>query len=764
MSSKFNSNKSGKPKAAGRGALDVFQSDNKDKHVKNGNIQQQSGTSTSTTSQPLPSPIIKSGKCSRCNMSDRVDEEVISCSFCCNLFHAVCRDTRGNYDPSAISTKSFYDTFILISNHVKPHQSRWGSFKFACNSCSAKNNKSQRAALKQKSANMKCNEAQTIISGNISNNFLDTSSEIIDVDNSLISSVLVSLDDVKQQNEKLLCAVDRSETLSREIEDKIFDMNNLVQSLKNVPQSSTIDLGSTQVDIDTLIQSLADKINLPCSPSQNQLQSDSKLSESIPKPFDLLNDEFLSSSEYKELSSFLEQSTDFNVLKSRNSEREILYFGKYDYRYGNIKHSASELPTIIRSIMEKIAGSSDSGLNSCLITKYNNGKDCCPSHFDNEPFIGFDSNIYTLSIGNTRTMSFKCDINSSTECVKLKNNSLLSFSRYSQEFWAHEIPADDSNACRFSLTFRNIAPMNANSSLIIGDSNTANLKFGIGKNTFGIWMPGNRIKASRIHDIPNPSEIKSAYRNIIFHTGINDIRATNPDPIPILANELQQKCISYTKQFPRCKIHISLILPTKDPSMNSLIYEFNHKIVQFSYSYKNINTIDHSNLCDPAGFLCPYFGRHTKDGNAKDFDTVHLGNKGIAVFSMNLKRNVVKMSPGNNAKNKPLNPINEYSSIYNMPMKNWSDGVMYNEDPFSQKGLNLCSSLLNRNSLPHFSPLPFPPPLPPPMPFSARIDTPGPVPLFPPLPISNSPSFVGDYRGAVCSNFQLNKQNDGYQT
>ena len=45
--------------------------------------------------QPLPSPIIKSGKCLRCHMSDRVEEEVISCSVCCNLFHALCRDKRG---------------------------------------------------------------------------------------------------------------------------------------------------------------------------------------------------------------------------------------------------------------------------------------------------------------------------------------------------------------------------------------------------------------------------------------------------------------------------------------------------------------------------------------------------------------------------------------------------------------------------------------------------------------------------------------------
>ena len=98
-------------KAAGKGSSDnVFQVND-----INGNGTQPSSkrnsiaaASTPIQSPNLPSPLIKNGKCSRCKMSDRVGEEVISCSICSHLFHAVCRDSRGNYDTSAISTKSFY--------------------------------------------------------------------------------------------------------------------------------------------------------------------------------------------------------------------------------------------------------------------------------------------------------------------------------------------------------------------------------------------------------------------------------------------------------------------------------------------------------------------------------------------------------------------------------------------------------------------------------------------------------------------------------
>ena len=87
-----------------------------------------------------------------------------------------------------------------------------------------------------------------------------------------------------------------------------------------------------------------------------------------------------------------------------------------------------------------------------------------------------------------------------------------------------------SSEIRYSLTFRQLAPYYVNSTVIVGDSNTHNLKFGGGRSTFGVWMPGCRIKATRIQNIPNPEELEFPYRNLVIHTGLNDIRNQNHLP------------------------------------------------------------------------------------------------------------------------------------------------------------------------------------------------------------------------------------------
>ena len=74
--------------------------------------------------------------------------------------------------------------------------------------------------------------------------------------------------------------------------------------------------------------------------------------------------------------------------------------------------------------------------------------------------------------------------------VSLPDNSLLTFSRKSQKFWKHAITADESiNLKRYSITIRDVKPYNMNSTAVIGDSNTADLRFGPNKGSLGIWLP-----------------------------------------------------------------------------------------------------------------------------------------------------------------------------------------------------------------------------------------------------------------------------------
>ena len=135
-------------------------------------------------------------------------------------------------------------------------------------------------------------------------------------------------------------------------------------------------------------------------------------------------------------------------------------------------------------------------INSCLVTRYKNGENICPLHSDNEPFIAPKSNIFTLSIGCKRDMNFSSVDGTSSATIELLNNSLLSFTRSSQEVWKHEIPSSAATTTQYSLTFGVLAPYYLNSTLIVGDSNTEHINFGSGRNKLGVWLPGERVKAT----------------------------------------------------------------------------------------------------------------------------------------------------------------------------------------------------------------------------------------------------------------------------
>ena len=57
------------------------------------------------------------------------------------------------------------------------------------------------------------------------------------------------------------------------------------------------------------------------------------------------------------------------------------------------------------------------------------------------------------------------------------------------------------------------------SALILGDSNTEKLQFGVGKGTFGGGVPGMRAKLSKLLDIPHPDELR-ATQVLFFMLGL----------------------------------------------------------------------------------------------------------------------------------------------------------------------------------------------------------------------------------------------------
>jgi hypothetical protein len=332
--------------------------------------------------------------------------------------------------------------------------------------------------------------------------------------------------------------------------------------------------------------------------------------------------------------------------------RDVLYFGEYGYGYSGAKHSAKVTPPVIQELLDCIRPhlpEPNVWLNSCLITRYKGRASHIPLHCDNEASIDPSSVIVTASIGVERVVKF-CSTNGEEKSLTPKDSSIYVMTRHSQDFWQHGIDeedtstdADDANV-RYSFTFRHVAPHFLNSTIIIGDSNTKYIKFGLGVGTLGKWVPGRRVQAAKIEHIPPPQEI-GPYRNIVLHTGINNLTEERRPSNRALIAHLKRKCTDIQAVYPNSKLYVSLVLPTKSKFVNNRVNELNNLILDMVFCHKNMYIIDNSILGANEGCMPPKFGRFVGNGLPNSNDIVHLGKSGLRLFCTNIKNSIMNKRP-----------------------------------------------------------------------------------------------------------------------
>ena len=428
-------------------------------------------------------------------------------------------------------------------------------------------------------------------------------------------------------------------TYLSEIKDKLDNYCNIMQS--------------GQQNLDKMFKVMSDLVSStntapilnnspPMAPNTESPHLSRQTAPDIPhfpgKHYDVHQHNFLSDDLKHQITTFISEN---NENFSKINQREVLYYGEFNYKYTGVEHKATQIPGVIQQAIDQIHENFPTGqkINSCLITKYVDEKSNCPPHGDNSPFNGPLSNIYTLSIGAERTMKFtSCTkyTNTIDENVRLKDNDLLVFSRTSQDFFNHSIIEEESpTQTRYSLTFRTLVPYNLNYTKIIGDSNTQNIVFGPDQGKLGKWMPGARIKAATINDIPDPHSIGPC-RNVLLHVGINDVQANNPKSAADLSNTMENKIKSILSVYPQTKILISLLLPTKSASLNMRVNELNNAYKKLAFNHPNIDIVEHNNLTDSNGYLDANLGRFSNGVPNFNYH-VHLGNTEIKRFVLNIK-------------------------------------------------------------------------------------------------------------------------------
>ena len=144
--------------------------------------------------------------------------------------------------------------------------------------------------------------------------------------------------------------------------------------------------------------------------------------------------------------------------KSHPQPRLVSWHGEpgLDYQYSGLKLSPQSMGENLRKLKKKIEDYWSIRCNSVLLNLYRDGEDCNGWHRDNEPELGSNPNIASLSLGETRDFLVKHRFQKDRRLkLSLQAGSCLLMSGEMQSYWLHSLPRRKKvNSPRINLTFR----------------------------------------------------------------------------------------------------------------------------------------------------------------------------------------------------------------------------------------------------------------------------------------------------------------------
>ncbi|UTW13955.1 alpha-ketoglutarate-dependent dioxygenase AlkB family protein [Marinobacterium rhizophilum] len=129
------------------------------------------------------------------------------------------------------------------------------------------------------------------------------------------------------------------------------------------------------------------------------------------------------------------------------------------YRYSGLQLQARPWHPLIAALLARIATLEPTPFNCVLLNLYRDGSDSMGWHSDDEPELGPDPVIASLSLGQPRrfVLRHRQDPGQPKLELTLENGSLLLMRGSTQHFWQHALPRTRRPcAPRLNLTFRRI--------------------------------------------------------------------------------------------------------------------------------------------------------------------------------------------------------------------------------------------------------------------------------------------------------------------
>ncbi len=353
-------------------------------------------------------------------------------------------------------------------------------------------------------------------------------------------------------------------------------------------------------------------------------------------------EDFLEDGELEMVKHFLQKCKDSGKFSSENGHSVVAFGEHYSYVGSKSNDHPDPIPPELEQVIDKLV--SEIPLqhrpNAVLINHYTSASadessgSFLPFHCDDESVIIADSKIATLSLGGVRAIRFQHIHEPNKEDLELSPapNSVYCMTRTSQAWYKHGIPAPNSDVDeRYSITFRCVNSKFNRSILVVGDSNTQNLKFGEGKGKFGESYPGKRVRAADISQI-NPAEC-IGYSHVIIVCGTNNLRLeaiSHTSQIRTLVDKLKHKLSMIKQLCPKAKITVTPVLPSRLVKMNNNITIFNDLVDNMlARFFKDIWFPSLHHFLDNESLLASNLTRNN--------DPIHLGDRGIAGFVSYMK-------------------------------------------------------------------------------------------------------------------------------
>lgn len=130
-----------------------------------------------------------------------------------------------------------------------------------------------------------------------------------------------------------------------------------------------------------------------------------------------------------------------------------------DYSYSNLTMRATPWTGTLLSVKQKIEDQTGESFNSVLINYYRDGDDSNGWHSDDEPELGQQPTIASLSLGAARDFKLRHKYNKSLKSsICLAHGSLLMMRGRTQSHWQHHVPKRAKAEARINLTFRTVLP------------------------------------------------------------------------------------------------------------------------------------------------------------------------------------------------------------------------------------------------------------------------------------------------------------------